>query len=878
MDEARWHRMQSIFHAAADLPPGERGGYLTAECGDDGQLKAEVAAMLAVDADGHSLLERHALDVADELLPPGGASSPARIGRYTILHELGRGGMGVVYLASRADLGNVVAIKVLADAWVSASRRERFAIEQRVLAQLTHPAIARLYDADTLADGTPWFAMEYVEGVALDRYCEQHAAPLDERLRLFRSICEAVRYAHQRLVIHRDLKPSNVLVTADGAAKLLDFGIAKQLDAADTPVDRTRAGLQLMTPAYAAPEQLRGEPATLQTDVYALGVILYELLTGRRPYDLSARTPREMDAIVSDGPEKPSVVARSSPGAVHGVGRAAWRDLDVLCRTSMHRDPARRYQTVEALARDLDRFFEGQPLEASHDSLPYRMGKFARRRWRPLAAAAAVLVALTGVIAFYTLRLSSARDEALDAARRAERIQQFTLGLFHAGEQDAAPDSDLRVLTLIDRGLQAVEKLGDRELQSALRHTLGEIYQRLGQYDQADRLLRAALDQRRTMYGDGHPDVVESLVALGFLRVEQAQFEDAERLMREALAAAEAFPAAHPVMAAATAGLGRVLEERGDYSQAIEVLGRAVRMHDELNSPETAMAATLSALANAHFYAGNLTESAALNRRVLEFNRRLHGDRHPNVGDDLINLGAIASNRGQYGEAVEFYRRALGIISEWYGPDHPETASAMTILGQGLSLANQPDEAAALLQRALTVQETVYGPSHPRVAFALNELGNIAMRQRHYGAAKAAFERALSIYRHMYPDGHYRVAVALSNLGGAYLAESEFETAERLFREAVDLHTRHLGADHLNTAISRVKLGRTLLRQKRHREAESHLRAGYDILSKGTSQSVSWLQSAREDLALVYEALDDVEQSRRFRAEFGQLAANAKTP
>ena len=875
MDTARWHRIQSLFDAVADLPVADRAAFLATACADDEMLRTEVAAMLDVDSAGGSLLDGDAGALACDLI--NDAKPVTGIGRYTIVRRLGRGGMGVVYLARRDDLGHLVAIKVLDDAWVSAARRERFASEQRLLAQLTHPSIARLYDADTLADGTPWFAMEFVEGVTVDRYCEQHAAPLGERLRLFRSICEAVRYAHQRLVVHCDLKPSNVLVTPDGTAKLLDFGIARQLDGTVGSVDRTRTGMHPMTPAYAAPEQVRGERAGVQVDVYALGVMLYEMLTGRRPYDLSERAPREIEAIVNGPePEKPSVAATTSPSAVRGVGRGSWADLDVLCRTAMHRDPERRYQTVEALARDVDRFLAGKPLEARPDSLSYRIRKFSTRHWRPLAAAAAVIVLLSGVVSFYTMRLASARDAMVAEAARAVRIQQFMLGLFDAGETDVAPASDLRVVTLVERGLKEAEALDrDPAAQAALRHTLGGIYQRLGDHERADQLLRTALDQRRSMYGEDHPDVTESLVALGLLRVEQAQLDEAERLLRDAVNAARTAPAGHPVPALATAALGKVLEERGEYPEAITLLERAVVLHGQANSPASALATTMSELANTHFYAGNLDQSAALNLRVLELNRRLHGDRHPNVGDDLINLGAIASNRGQYREALDYYREALDIIEGWYGGNHPETASAMTILAQGLSYADQHREARELLERALAVQESVYGETHPRVAFALNELGNIDMRQQQFESAADAFARALSIYRRIYPDGHYRVAVALSNLAGARLAQGDYEIAERLFRDAVDLHTRHLGSDHLNTAVSRVKLGRTLLRQQRHREAEPHLRAGYDILNKATSQPVSWLQSAREDLALVYDALDDAEQARRFRLEHAAASAQA---
>src|ERR1022692_2699030 len=287
MDSTRWEQIQSLFHNAADLPPSKQQEFLKAACGDDQALLAEVRAMLAEDARGASLLDRGLPRVAHDIL--GEASVPAfaskAFGRYRIKSLLGEGGMGVVYLAEREDLGSLVAIKVLRDAWLSPARRERFAIEQRMLAQLNHPSIARLYDADTLPDGTPWFAMEYVDGVPLTEFCQVRKCSVAERLRLFRAVCEAVEYAHCHAILHRDLKPSNILVRSDGSVRLLDFGIAKQLEADTDSLQHTRTALRFMTPAYAAPEQIRGQTASIQSDVYALGAILYDLLAGRPAFD-----------------------------------------------------------------------------------------------------------------------------------------------------------------------------------------------------------------------------------------------------------------------------------------------------------------------------------------------------------------------------------------------------------------------------------------------------------------------------------------------------------------------------------------------------------------------------------------------------------------
>ncbi|HEX5437703.1 MAG TPA: serine/threonine-protein kinase, partial [Gemmatimonadaceae bacterium] len=544
MDAERWDRIQRLFHRALDQPAGERHAFVNAECGNDPALSADVLALLDEDARGGSLLDRDMAQVArgmlDAAIPPSVAERA--FGPYRVSAVLGEGGMGVVYLGRRVDLGSVAAIKLLRDAWLSPARLERFQSEQRMLAQLNHPAIARLYDADTLPDGTPWFAMEYVDGVALTSYCAQHASTMHERLELFRLVCEAVQHAHRHAIIHRDLKPSNILVTAEGVVKLLDFGIAKQIEELD-PAAHTRTGLRFMTPAYAAPEQLRGNQPGTYTDVYALGVVLYELLTGRLPFDVTNRTPGEVERMITEEePERPSIAARGMAEPTHGapmaaVSKGSWADLDVLCLTAMHKDPQRRYRTVDALIRDVDHYLGSEALEARGDSTPYRVRKFAGRHWRPLAAAAASLTALAVLVAFYTLRLTAARNSALAEAARTQRLEQFTLDLFQGGSEDVAPAESLRVITLVDRGAREARALdADPAVQADLYETLGSIYQNLGKLAPADSLLSMALAKRQRLYGKDSRAVAHTMMALGLLRADQARFKEAEQLVRDGLA------------------------------------------------------------------------------------------------------------------------------------------------------------------------------------------------------------------------------------------------------------------------------------------------------------------------------------------------------
>jgi serine/threonine protein kinase/tetratricopeptide (TPR) repeat protein len=846
----------------------------------DAALVDDVMAMLEHDAGARSVLDGDLAVMADSVIGGGIPTVLANqsFGPYRLTRLLGEGGMGIVWLGVRDDLGSVAAIKILRDAWISPARRERFAGEQRTLAQLNHPAIARLYDADTLPGGTPWLAMEYVEGVPLTQYCRARGASAADRLGAFRQVCEAVEHAHRHMVVHRDLKPSNILVTADGRVKLVDFGISRHIDSGDRAAAPTLAAVRLLTPAYAAPEQIRGEATTVQTDVYALGVILYELLAGRTPFDVSRLPPAEAERrLLEDEPERPSPVARRTTTGAKGLSASAWSDLDVLVLKAMHKDRARRYGSVEGLTRDLDHYLADEPLEARPDAIGYRASKFIRRNWRPASAAVIVTALVIALIGFYTARITAARNAAVAQAARTDRIQRFMLRLFDGGEKEAGPADDLRVVTIIDRGTREARTL-DREplVQAELYQTLGGVYEKLGKLESAETLLRASLDTRRSLLQSNAPDVARSTTALALLRSDQARFEEAERLAREALAIARSAPAPRDAEVANTlAILGQILEQRGSYNEAIATLQQSVTLRSRPDADQSELAQTLYELANTNFYAGHLDVSESLNRRVLAIQTELVGDAHPLVAEDLINLGAIQHERGRYGEAETFYRRALEINRAWYGAGSYRTASTLTMLGRTLYLQKRYDEARGLLTHALDIQEQVFGRVHPRVASALNDLGNVAMGQERLDDADAAFRRIGEIYRTIYSDKHYLVGIATSNLAGVYMARQEYVTAEAMYRQAAGIFARAQSPDHLNTGIARIKLGRSLLRQGRTAEAESESKAGYDIVSKQAAPGVSWLISAREDLAAAYDALNRPEEAGRFRAEAARVAQAA---
>jgi tetratricopeptide (TPR) repeat protein/predicted Ser/Thr protein kinase len=817
MTADRYARLSDLFDRARLVERGARASFLDRECAGDPELRRELTNLLMEDDSDNWLLDRPGTVL--DAVGAGDCSGPA-CGPYRLQRLLGEGGSGIVYLGVRDDIGGQAAVKLLRDAWVSPSRRERFRREQRTLAKLNHPGIARLLDAGVTADGTPWIAMEYVEGLPLTAHAGAANLPADARIRLLQQVCDAVQYAHDRAIIHRDLKPSNILVGSDGQVRLLDFGIARQADSANQ--EATRTGLRMMTPGYAAPEVARGEAGGVFSDVYSLGVILRELL---------------------GGPE-------------------AKGELGVICATATHEDPARRYRSAEALRRDLDRYLAGEPLDARPDSLGYRFTKFVGRNRVGVLAGLSMALLLAGAAAVFTWRLKLSRDEAAASADRAQRIQTFLMNLFEGGDSAAGPSSGLTVAELIDRGVREAGAL-DREpaVQSEVLATLGKMYGKLGRYDDASRLLSQALERGGRRSRD--------LAAMAALRAEQGQLDAAEGFAREAIARAEDEGA----LASGEEALGLALTEKGKYDDAVALLERVVARRQ--NADPELRASSLTQLAGAHYYAGRYDRARELNEQALTLRQATHGSQHPSVAEGLINLGAIDFDLGKYAEAEAKYRRALSIKQGWYGPQHPEAALALTMLGRALVYQGRNADAEKVLLEALEIRERTFGANHTSVASVRNDLGNIALARKQFAAAAEHFRRMEEIYRAGRGDAHYLVATAMSNRGAVYSQQGDYARAEAIFRDVIDRYTKALSADHLNTGIARIRLGRALVRQKRWAEAREQSLAGYRIVSSQTQPNVSWLNGARTDLVAASEALGDSASAAKYKAEL-EVSANLK--
>ncbi len=860
MDSARWQQIQSIFHQAADRPTAEREAFLRSACGEDRELLVETMTMLHEDQRATSLLERGLPDIACQIVGTAAQSISAQvIGPDRLKKILGEGGMGVVWLAEREDTGQAVAIKFLPHAGLSPARRERFTHEIKTLAKLHHPYIARLYDAGTLTDGTPWFVMELVEGVHFTEYCRLRCVTVEDRLRLFKKVCEAALYAHGQEIIHRDLKPSNILVEQDGTPRLLDFGIARELQKADEPAERTRPELRFMSPDYAAPEWVRDGTVGLSTDVYSLGVLFYEMLAGRLP-------AKDLDG--QEGIEKPSVAGRP----LLPLSKSAWSDLDVLCLKAMHTDQQQRYRSVEALLRDVDHYLKGEPLESGPDSMLYRLGKFARRNQRAVVTTMVSFALVAGLILITSARVARARTAFLAEAARTQRIQRLMFSLLGSEDKGAGPSSGLRVVTLLDRwSKQAGSLESDPQTQAELYETLGTLYDQLGEFSKADDLLRAALNKMKATLPRDDPKISDALAMLAILRGDQAKYKEAVRLAGQAVAlSSRQLSSEDPIALRARIALGRVLMQSGDYEKSIATLQPLVERQPTGEEGAYLLRESLSPLSVAQYYSGRFGKAQELDRRVLAVDSKLFGTVHPEVAIDLLNLGSTELSQSQLGQAEQHYRQAVNIATAWYGADHPDVASCLAILAWALMVEGKHAEAKTLLEKALPIQERAYGGVHDRVAFTLTALGKIAASSGDLATAEADFTRAFKINQTLFGVNHVRAALVSLELANVYQQKGQYARAERMIRDALKIFQAGLPPEDPHTALAEASLGRSLLRQKRYSEAEAPLLLGYQLLRKTPHPALDQLRSTRQDLADLYGAMH---QPQRAGELLGELTA-----
>jgi eukaryotic-like serine/threonine-protein kinase len=902
--------LRTIFVEAVEMTDEEeRAAYLERVCGDDAALRQRLEKLLKSHADA----ERGAGEAgATNVLPPLSEMPGDRIGRYVLREQIGEGGCGVVYVAEQEEpIRRRVALKVIKLGMDTRSVIARFEAERQALAMMDHANIARVLDAGATDTGRPYFVMELVRGIRITDYCDQNNLSTQQRLDLFNQVCRAIQHAHQKGIIHRDIKPSNVLVTLhDGVPvpKVIDFGIAKATEGRLTDLTvYTELHQFIGTPAYMSPEQaeMSGLDVDTRSDIYSLGVLLYELLTGKTPFDarelLQAGLDQMRRIIREQEPVKPSTrlstlthadlseVARhrhvEAPKLIHAVRG----DLDWIIMKALEKDRTRRYETANALAGDIERHLNHEPVVARPPGNLYRFRKLVRRNKLAVAAASAVLAALVvglGLATWLFFReraaLKTADRNASQAEKQAQRaeaeaarsrqVARFMQSMLNGVGPAVALGRDTKMLReILDQTAERVSKdLKDQpEVEAEMRSTIGGVYDALGVYDKAASMHREALAIRRKLFGDEHPAVAASLDDLACVIGDQGQLTESETMHREALAMRRKLLGEdHAAVAASLNDLALTLNKLGKLPEAVTIHREALTTQRKLFGDEHPdVANSLHNLGSVLQEQNQLTEAETMHREALRIHRKLLGGEHPDVAAGLGNLANVLHLQGQLAESEEHRREALAMWKKLVGDEHPSVATALYNLAILLRTQGKLDEAETMHREALAMKRKLFGGEHPSIADGLDELGNVLVVQRRLDEAEAMHREALDMRRKLLGEDHADVADSLIHLAIVLRRQGKLPESETMQREALARLRKLRGNEHPNVAVSLNNLVNVLRGQGKLDEAETSGREALAITRKCFGNEHPEVSHSLNNLAVVLRSQEKLEESEAMHRE-----------
>ncbi len=850
MNPERWTQIADLCKEALTYEAEARVRFLDQRCGADADLRREVESLIEVYEAAPEYLETPVMDlegVADAV------EDALHIGPYRLVRLLGQGGMGEVYLALRTDTNQHVALKLLRTGRIDFL--QRFEAERQILASLNHPQIARLLDVGQASDGRPYFVMEYVDGLPITDYCDQHRLPIEDRLALFAQVCEAVQYAHRNLVVHRDLKPSNILVThagttpSEGRVKLLDFGIAKVLETGPSVVE-TQTGLRVMTPAYASPEQVLGKSITTSSDVYSLGVLLFELLTGRRPYALGEKLEAEVVRIIAEEePVRPSTavtqavetqqadgttrtvdaseVSAARQSTAERLQRVLRGELDNIVLKALRKESERRYGTAQDLAGDVDRYLRGLPVSAQPDTMGYRVRKFVRRhRWEVGVATLGVLLllAFSSITAWQAKRVAEERDRAQAEAAKAQEIKTFLLSLFESADPTREARDSLLVREVLDDGAARIENelAGQPEVQGEAMGAVAQAYYSLGRSEDAVRLQRHALDRLQAVLPVDDPAVQNARYGLAGMLIELAKYTEAEALFREYLRYELSGGTSNEALSALFQ-IGNMQHVQGNAQAADSAFTLwSTRFAATPHAADPTLAKNMRDMVFILTYKGELEEAEAMHHPTMAMERQLFGDRDVRIGEALVSYHEILTRQQRHAEAEPVAREVLTLFRELHPEGHTRVALALRHLGKTLSVLEQYEEGERFLLEGLAMEKKLHG--------------------------EGAFTSG----------SHYR------ELGRHYARAGDYAQAEGYARAAVALFEKHFGPTFAMTRLNRGFLASVLTHQGRYPEAEALLLADYKDLVASGKTSGSTAQTHRKHLVALYEAWGRPEEAAKY--------------
>ena len=829
-DAARLRQVRELFDAVIDTPIESRAEALHRLAGGDEKLRREVEALITTSEDTASIL-RSPVAAHDGVLRRDAASLVGqRLGPYDVVRLIGMGGMGAVYEATRADdqYQKRVAIKIVQRGIDSELTLARFRRERQILASLEHPNIATLLDGGVTQDGQPFLVMEYVDGEPITTWCVSHETGTRDRVALFRQVCAAVQYAHKNLVVHRDLKPGNILVTPDGTVKLLDFGIARLLgeDGGDAVLPLTRGGARAFTPEYASPEQIRGDVLSTVSDVYSLGVVLFELLTGRRPHLVTGRALVDIErAVLEEPPPRPSAVASTDR-----LRRKLRGELDNIALTALRLEPAGRYSSVEALDDDLSRYLDGLPVHAYGAWVGYRFRKFVMRNAAAVVASILVLVAVVAGAISTAVQAHHTRQVQF----REAQVNGFLQALLSSVQPEVG-SRDVRVSQVLDAAARRLQhELTDQpDVRAELESVIGQSYLGLGRYDEAEQHFKTAMQLRERVAGPRSASTVIGLSNLGQLYMAKGALDSADKTFHEALS----------------------------VQQSVS------------RTPDSLYASLLANLGSLAHNQGHPAEAEKFHRQALEIRRRLNGDRDDLVAQSVNDVGVAVGEQGHVAEAESLARVALGILRGNHPEPNVRVASALNALAGVLDLEGKVAPADSAFVETLAMRKEVLGPEHPEYMVTLFNYSFAVFDQKRYADAADISRQILALRGKTLPESHSAIAGALQTLGRSLDRLGDTTGGEAALLESLALRRKYLGADSWLAASSEGMLGEHYMYIKHYPTAEEMLLHAQGLYVRALGEANPRTQANTRRLVALYEAWGWPAKAAEYKAK---LPAPAK--
>lgn len=841
MTKDQWQSIATVVDRVLELPPSERDRYINTECSDDPELVEQVLDFMNSISSSEGLWDQLLQSneiLVNDLTSSGElgstdqpVSAPEQIGPYKIIKCLASGGMGNVFLAERNDgqFDRKVAIKVLKKDLSSKIHIERFIEERKILSGLEHPNIARLYDGGLTDDGRPYLLMEYIDGLPIHRYCRENKLGFSKKLVLFSQICQAVKYAHANLIVHRDLKPDNIFVTRNGKIKVLDFGIAKIVDPdlTESAVLQTRAGSRMMSLQYASPEQITLDKITTASDVYSLGLIFYEILSGKKPYQLTGKRIREAEHIVRH--HKPQAPGKAADDPV--LARKLKGDLGAIILKALRKEPRERYDSASHLLDDLERYRKRIPVHARKGTLSYKAFKFIKRNQPAMAVAAIFLITATAFAGYHVQKLSEERNVARAEAEKARVVSGFLTGIFKYASPYNQPNSELTALELLDHGSDYIQGNADiqPEIKSSVLATIGGIYELLGSYGEAESLLTEALELEQSS--------------------EKIEFGDDYGL------------------AVVHHNLGNLKRSKGDFQGAIDHYRIASLTFEELDLQDY-RAGSIGAWGWNEYQMANYIQADSLLQLSLSLNREHNGPESMETAQTLHFIAWLQHDQGNYQKADSLFTAVLSMRRNHYDGDHPEIATSLHSLGWLKYQLNFYEEATSLYDETISMRKTLFNnESHPDIAWSINNLGIIKQAEGNLEEAEQLFSEALQMRREVLPENHPHISQSLGNLGSVYFYREEYNRSIETFREVVDIQREILGANHPNLAMYLNNLATVLSNSNNSEQAIPYYREAIAIQEHHFNSAHATTVQMRSNIAEAFEKISEFGNSEKFRLQ-----------